>query len=51
MTPRIIDQELEGAELGVSATVAVLHAVRLITVLLVLPIFVKLLSLSGLVNN
>jgi uncharacterized membrane protein AbrB (regulator of aidB expression) len=33
---------LVGAEFGVGAAVATLHAVRLITVLLVLPITVKL---------
>jgi uncharacterized membrane protein AbrB (regulator of aidB expression) len=34
---------LVGAEFGVGAAVAALHAVRLITVLLVLPIVVRLL--------
>jgi uncharacterized membrane protein AbrB (regulator of aidB expression) len=34
---------LVGAEFGVGASVAALHAVRLITVLLVLPITVRLL--------
>ena len=31
----------EGAEFGVGAAVAVLHAVRLITVLLILPLVVR----------
>lgn len=39
----ISGMSLVGAELGVGAAVAALHAVRLITVLLVLPVLVKLL--------
>jgi uncharacterized membrane protein AbrB (regulator of aidB expression) len=38
---------LAGDELGVGAPVAVLHAVRLITVLLVLPVVIRLLLASG----
>jgi len=38
----ISGMSLVGAEFGVGAAVATLHAVRLITVLLVLPITVKL---------
>jgi uncharacterized membrane protein AbrB (regulator of aidB expression) len=39
----ISGMSLVGAEFGVGASVAALHAVRLITVLLVLPITVRLL--------
>jgi hypothetical protein len=39
----ISGMSLVGAEFGVGAAVAALHAVRLITVLLVLPLVVKLL--------
>ena len=35
---------LVGAEFGVGAAVAALHAVRLITVLLVIPLVVRLIS-------
>ena len=38
----ISGMSLVGAEFGVGAAVAALHAVRLITVLLVLPLAVKL---------
>jgi uncharacterized membrane protein AbrB (regulator of aidB expression) len=38
---------LVGAEFGVGAAVAALHAVRLITVLLVLPLAVRLLLGPG----
>ena len=38
---------LVGAEFGVGAAVAALHAVRLITVLLVLPLVVRLISLDS----
>ena len=44
----ISGMSLVGAEFGVWAAVAVLHAVRLITVLLVLPLAVRLLLASGL---
>lgn len=43
----ISGMSLVGAEFGVGAAVATLHAVRLITVLLVLPITVKLLLGHG----
>jgi membrane AbrB-like protein len=44
----ISGMSLVGAEFGVGAAVAALHAVRLVTVLLVLPLVVKLmLPLSG----
>jgi len=36
-----------GAEFGVGAAVATLHAVRLITVLLVLPLVVRLVLAPG----
>ncbi len=41
---------LVGAEFGVGVAVAALHAVRLITVLIILPVIVKLLTSSGLMN-
>ena len=41
---------LVGAEFGVGAAVAALHAVRLITVLIILPIIVKLIAPSGIIN-
>ena len=40
----ISGMSLVGAEFGVGAAVAALHAVRLITVLLVLPLVVRLIS-------
>ena len=43
----ISGMSLVGAEFGVGAAVAALHAVRLITVLLVLPLAVRLLIASG----
>ena len=43
----ISGMSLVGAEFGVGAAVAALHAVRLVTVLLVLPITVRLLLGSG----
>ncbi|EAQ70285.1 AbrB family transcriptional regulator [Synechococcus sp. WH 8101] len=43
----ISGMSLVGAEFGVGAAVAALHAVRLITVLLVLPLVVKLLTPLG----
>jgi Putative ammonia monooxygenase len=43
----ISGMSLVGAEFGVGAAVAALHAVRLITVLLVLPLVVKLLTPFG----
>ena len=44
----ISGMSLVGTEFGVGAAVAALHAVRLITVLLVLPLVVKLLVPLGL---
>ena len=41
---------LVGAEFGVGAAVAALHAVRLVTVLIVLPLIVKLLGPLSLSN-
>ncbi len=46
----ISGMSLVGAEFGVGAAVAALHAVRLITVLLVLPLIVKFLGPLGLSN-
>ena len=43
----ISGMSLVGSEYGVGAAVATLHAVRLITVLLILPLVVKLLNLFG----
>lgn len=43
----ISGMSLVGAEFGVGAAVAALHAVRLITVLLVLPLVVRLLLVPG----
>ncbi len=47
----ISGMSLVGAEFGVGAAVAVLHAVRLITVLLIIPLIVKLLGPLGLINT
>ena len=47
----ITGMSLVGAEFGVGAAVATLHAVRLITVLLVLPLLVKLLAPLGLIDS
>ena len=47
----ISGMRLVGAEFGVGAAVATLHAVRLITVLLVLPLLVKLLAPLGLIDS
>ncbi|MGB4533355.1 MAG: AbrB family transcriptional regulator, partial [Synechococcus sp.] len=44
----ISGMSLVGADYGVGAAVAALHAVRLITVLLVIPVVVKLLTPLGL---
>jgi hypothetical protein len=43
----ISGMSLVGAEFGVGAAVAALHAVRLITVLLVLPLMVRLVLGNG----
>ena len=46
----ISGMSLVGAEFGVGAAVAALHAVRLITVLLVLPVIVKVLGPLGIID-
>jgi len=47
----ISGMSLVGSEYGVGAAVATLHAVRLITVLLILPLVVKLLNLFGIIKS
>ena len=47
----ISGMSLVGSEYGVGAAVATLHAVRLITVLLIIPIIVKLLNLFGVIKS
>ena len=47
----ISGMSLVGSENGVGAAVATLHAVRLITVLLILPLIVKSLSLIGVIKS
>ncbi len=47
----ISGMSLVGSEYGVGAAVATLHAVRLITVLLILPLVVKSLSLIGIIKS
>ncbi len=47
----ISGMSLVGSEYGVGAAVATLHAVRLITVLLILPLVVKLLNLIGIIKS
>ena len=47
----ISGMSLVGSEYGVGAAVATLHAVRLITVLLILPIVVKLLNTFGFIKS
>ena len=47
----ISGMSLVGSEYGVGAAVATLHAVRLITVLLILPLIVKCLNLLGLLKS
>ncbi len=47
----ISGMSLVGSEYGVGAAVATLHAVRLITVLLILPLLVKLLNLFGVIKS
>ena len=42
---------LVGSEYGVGASVAALHAVRLITVLLLIPAFLNLLGLKDGINT
>ena len=47
----ISGMSLVGSEYGVGAAVATLHAVRLITVLLILPLVVKMLNLFGVIKS
>ena len=47
----ISGMSLVGSEYGVGAAVATLHAVRLITVLLILPLVVKCLNLFGVIKS
>ena len=47
----ISGMSLVGSEYGVGAAVATLHAVRLITVLLILPLVVKCLNLVGVIKS
>ena len=47
----ISGMSLVGSEYGVGAAVATLHAVRLITVLLLLPLVVKSLNLLGIIKS
>ena len=47
----ISGMSLVGSEYGVGTAVATLHAVRLITVLLILPLVVKCLNLFGLIKS
>ena len=47
----ISGMSLVGNEYGVGAAVATLHAVRLVTVLLILPLVVKMLNLFGIIKS
>jgi len=47
----ISGMSLVGSEYGVGPAVATLHAVRLITVLLILPFIVKLLNMFGIIKS
>ena len=47
----ISGMSLVGSEYGVGPAVATLHAVRLITVLLILPLVVKTLSILGIIKS
>ena len=47
----ISGMSLVGSKYGVGPAVATLHAVRLITVLLILPLVVKLLNLFGMIKS
>ena len=47
----ISGMSLVGSEYGVGAAVATLHAVRLITVLLILPLIVKCLNIFGVIKS
>ena len=48
---RISGMSLVGSEYGVGPAVATLHAVRLITVLLILPLIVKALNIFGIIKS
>ena len=47
----ISGMSLVGTEYGVGAAVATLHAVRLVSVLLILPLVVKMLNLFGIIKS
>ena len=47
----ISGMSLVGSEYGVGPAVATLHAVRLVTVLLILPLVVKMLNLFGIIKS
>ena len=47
----ISGMSLVGSEYGVGPAVATLHAVRLVTVLLILPLIVKMLNLFGIIKS
>ena len=47
----ISGMSLVGSEYGVGAAVATLHAIRLITVLLILPLVVKCLNIFGIIKS
>ena len=47
----ISGMSLVGSEYGVGATVATLDAIRLITVLLILPLIVKCLNIFGVIKS
>ena len=47
----ISGMSLVGSEYGVGAAVATIHAVRLITILLILPLIVKTLNLIGIIKS
>ena len=47
----ISGMSLAGSEYGVGAAVATIHAVRFITVLLILPLVVKCLNLFGVIKS
>ena len=47
----ISGMSLVGTEYGVGAAVATLHAVRLVTVLLILPFVVKMLNVFGIIKS
>ena len=47
----ISGMSLVGSEYGVGPAVATLHAVRLITVLLILPLVVKMLNIFGIIKS